>query len=79
MSNALAHLSKDETLIGIRSKGEIIRPLKAVSRPVQELVKYGTVLGAALLPVALGLWRWRKRQRWREVITASFTPKATAA
>src|SRR5207249_2344619 len=48
-SNVLAYLSKDETLLGIRSKGEIIRPLKPVSNSVREVVKYGVVLGAALL------------------------------
>src|SRR5207302_4375868 len=35
VSNALAHLSNDETVIGIRCKGELIRPLKAVSLPLQ--------------------------------------------
>jgi len=74
ISNALAYLSKDEILLGIRSKGEIIRPLKPVSTSVQEIVKYGTVLVAALLPIALGLWRWRIRERWRTSIAATFAP-----
>ncbi len=73
VANALAYLSKDETLLGIRSKGEIIRPLKPVSGAVREIVKYGTVLGVALLPVALGLWRWRMRERWRQTISLAFT------
>jgi gliding-associated putative ABC transporter substrate-binding component GldG len=74
-SNVLATLSKDETLVGIRSKGEIMRPLNLVSDPVRELVKYGTVLGVAILPVLLGLWRWRTRQHWRQIITTAFAPK----
>jgi len=75
VSNVLAYLSKDETLSGIRSKGEIIRPLKPVSAPVREIVKYGTVLGSAMLPVLLGLWHWKRRQNWRDLITATFAPK----
>ena len=78
-SNVLAYLSKDETLLGIRSKGEIIRPLKPVSNSVREVVKYGVVLGTALLPIALGLWRWRIRERWRASITAAFAPRAAVS
>jgi gliding-associated putative ABC transporter substrate-binding component GldG len=77
-SNVLAYLSKDETLIGIRSKGEILRPLKPVSTAVKEFVKYGTVLGVAMLPVALGLWRWRRREQWRRAIAMAFAPRGTA-
>ncbi len=79
VSNVLAYLSKDETLVGIRSKGEIIRPLQPISNPMRELVKYGTVLVAALLPVAFGLWRWRRRQSWRAEMAAVFAPKAVAS
>jgi gliding-associated putative ABC transporter substrate-binding component GldG len=75
VSNILAYLSKDDVLIGIRSKGEIIRPLKPVPRAVREVVKYGVVIGVALLPVALGLWRWRSRERWRRTIGAAFAEK----
>lgn len=75
MSNILAYLSKDETLIGIRSKGEIVRPLRPLSGRWQRVVKYGTVLGAALLAAAVGLWRWRSRQAWKIKLQSSFTPK----
>ena len=78
VSNVLATLSKDETLLGIRAKGEIIRPLKPVSGPVREFVKYGVVLGVAVLPVLLGLWRWRMREEWRRRIGTAFDPKPTA-
>ena len=33
ITNALAYLSHDDTLIGIQSKGDIIRPLKPDSPP----------------------------------------------
>jgi hypothetical protein len=73
----LAYLSKDETLLGIRSKAEILRPLRPVSGAAREIVKYGTVLGTAILAVALGLWRWRSRQQWRRIVTAAFAPRAS--
>jgi len=76
MSNVLAYLSKDETLLGIRAKGEIIRPLKPVTGLELEIVKVGTLLAVVLLPVLLGLWRWRSRQNWRRAISAAFAPKA---
>jgi len=75
MSNVLAYLSKDETLLGIRSKGEIIRPLKPVSMAVREIVKYATLLTVVALPILLGLWRWRSRQTWRRIISAAYAPK----
>lgn len=72
MSNLLAYLSKDETLIGIRTKGEIVRPLRPQSGRAQLFIKYGTVLGSTALAILLGLWRWRQRQAWRARITAAF-------
>jgi hypothetical protein len=75
MSNVLAYLSKDETLLGIRAKGEIIRPLKPVSGAVREFVKYATILTVVVLPILLGLWRWRSRQTWRRIIAAAYAPK----
>jgi len=75
VSNVLAYLSKDETLAGIRSKGDIVRPLKPVSGPVREMVRYAMILGVAVLPVLLGLLRWKKRQSWRDLITAAYAPK----
>ena len=53
-SNVLSYLSKDETLAGIRAKGEIIRPLKTVAGPVREIVKYGTVLISRSFAGSLG-------------------------
>jgi ABC-type uncharacterized transport system involved in gliding motility auxiliary subunit len=78
-SNLLAYLAKDETLLGIHSKGEIVRPLRTVSHAGQEIVKVLATLGAAALPVALGLWRWRRRERWRAHLRAAFAPKIVPA
>jgi len=52
--------------------------LNPVPGPVREIVKYGTVLGVAMLPIVLGLWRWKKRQQWRGSISTAFavTPAA---
>jgi len=75
VSNMLAYLSKDETLAGIRSKGAILRPLAPLSNASRGLVRYGTVVGVAALPVLLGLWRWRSRQAWRQTVSAAFAPK----
>jgi len=72
MSNVFAYLSKDETLLGIRTKGDILRPLKPVSRAVAEVVKVGTILVVVAFPVLLGLWRWRMRQAWRRIISAAY-------
>jgi len=79
VSNVLAYLSKDEVLLGIRSKGDIMRPLKPVSGPAREIVKYGTVIAVTALPVMLGLWFWRKRQAWRRSITAAYTKSSSPA
>ncbi len=72
ISNVLTFLSKDETLIGIRSKGSIIRPLKPLTTGAQQIVKACTLLLTTLLPVLLGLWIWRRRQSWRAEITSEF-------
>ncbi len=79
VSNVLSFLSKDDTLAGIRTKGEIIRPLKPLTSARRQVVKYGTVLVAALLSVVLGLWRWRRRQIWRVTIASVYSPKAVSS
>ena len=79
MSNMLAYLSKDETLLGIRAKGEILRPLKPVSGAVREIVKYTTLLAVVALPILLGLWRWRRRQTWRRMISAAYLKTSSPA
>jgi len=71
VTNALAYLSHDDTLIGIQAKGDIIRPLKPIPIPARDAVKFGCVLGIPLLPVAWGLIRWRRRDAWRKTIAAT--------
>jgi gliding-associated putative ABC transporter substrate-binding component GldG len=75
ISNVLATLSKDETLIGIRTKGEIIRPLKPISAAAHEIIKAATLLSVVALPILLGVWRWRSRQAWRRSISTTYAPK----
>ncbi len=75
ISNIFAYLSHDETMLGIRSKGEILRPLRPTSAIRRDLVKVLAVLGVPLLVVLWGLARWRRRQNWREAIAAGFVTK----
>jgi ABC-type uncharacterized transport system involved in gliding motility auxiliary subunit len=72
MSNVLAYLAKDEVLLGIRTRGDILRPLKPLKDPIRQLVKVVSVLGAPLVMAGVGLWRWRRRQAWRTKIAATF-------
>lgn len=72
ISNLFAYMSKDDTLLGIRGKGDIVRQLKPLKKPAQEATKFGLLFGVPLLPVLLGLWRWRSRQAWRNQIAAAF-------
>ena len=78
LTNALAYLSKDDILIGIQSKGDILRPLKPVRPAVRESVKYGCILAVPLLPVLWGLLRWRRRRAWRSALAAGFALPAAA-
>jgi len=75
LSNVLSFLAHDDTLAGIRSKGEVLRPLKPVSGATREIIKLLSTLGVALLPAIWGLLRWRSRQAWRHTLSAAFTPK----
>jgi gliding-associated putative ABC transporter substrate-binding component GldG len=78
VTNALAYLAHDETLIGIQSKGDIIRPLKPVSPIGAQFVKFLCTLGVPLLPILVGLIRWRRRTTWRKTISAGFAPVSSA-
>jgi len=77
ITNALAYLTHDETLIGIRSKGDIVRPLRPLPPAPRELLKFGCILVIPMLPVLWGLLRWRRRSAWRKTITAEFAAPAT--
>jgi ABC-type uncharacterized transport system involved in gliding motility auxiliary subunit len=72
LTNVMAFMSNDQTLLGIHTKGEIFRPLKPVSGAMRSLVKGGCMVGVSILAALFGLYRWRRRQRWREWISAGF-------
>jgi ABC-2 type transport system permease protein len=72
ITNALAFLTKDDTLIGVQAKGEILRPLKNIPNPVKDLVKVICIVGVPLLPIAWGLFRWRRRSAWRRTLASGF-------
>jgi gliding-associated putative ABC transporter substrate-binding component GldG len=72
VTNALAYLSKDDTLIGIQSKGNILRPLKPVPGAVKDILKFICILGVPILPAIWGLVRWRRRTAWRKTIVSDF-------
>lgn len=76
LANLLAFLTKDDVLLGIRSKGQVLRPLKNSTDKTRPVIKLIAILGAPLLAVGLGLWRWRRRQAWRERISHVFLPNA---
>jgi len=65
IANILAWVSKDEVLLGIRSKGEILRPLKPLKDAQRQLVKFLALGLPPLLAACFGLFRWRRRQQWR--------------
>jgi len=65
ITNVLAFLAKDETLLGVRAKGDILKPLKPVSAPVREGILIFALLGIPVLPVVYGLLRWRRRDKRR--------------
>jgi gliding-associated putative ABC transporter substrate-binding component GldG len=79
MTNALAYLTHDDTLIGIQSKGELLRPLKPMPGVVKDAVKVLCIFLIPLLPVLWGLARWRRRESWRKRITAGLAPQKPAA
>lgn len=77
VGNLLAYITHDDTLLGIRAKGQILRPLRPLSASTRKVFKVIATLVPVVLSVVLGLFRWRKRQDWRSIITAGFAPSAT--
>lgn len=68
MTNVLAWLSKDEVLLGIRSKGDLLRPLKPLKDGARISLKVLGVFGPPMLVTLIGLWRWRSRRAWRRTV-----------
>ena len=61
LANVLDWASAHEALVAIRSKGDTRRPMRDVEPDKQRSLRLGTLLGAPLLLIALGLVRWRWR------------------
>jgi gliding-associated putative ABC transporter substrate-binding component GldG len=76
LTNLMAYMSNDDLLLGIRSKGELLRPLKPVSGATRQLVKLLVLLGVPLAAMAWGLFRWRRRQAWRRQVARAMEAPA---
>lgn len=70
-ANVFAWLAQDETLLGIRSKGDIFRPLQPTTERTRRATKLFVLLGVPVLAALLGLARWRGRQLWRRALTVA--------
>ena len=62
-------------LLGIRSKGGILQPLKPVPPAARQMVKIACLLGLPAAPILWGLVQWRRREAWRKIIAAGFAAK----
>jgi ABC-type uncharacterized transport system involved in gliding motility auxiliary subunit len=72
-ANAVDWLAQDEALIGIRSKNRMPPPLVFPSEGIRSLVRWGSLAGAPLVLVLVGLVRVggrrrRAERRWGEVL-----------
>lgn len=70
MANLMAWVARDDVLLGIRAKGDILRPLKPLTDRQRDAVKAVAVVVPPLLAAALGFIRWRRRQAWRRRLGA---------
>jgi gliding-associated putative ABC transporter substrate-binding component GldG len=76
IANLFAFLAKDETLLGVHPKGDLLRPLKPVTNNTKDFFKVLCLLGVPLLAAALGIFLWRRRKAWRASTEAAFAPPA---
>lgn len=65
VSNLLAWVSRDNVLLGIRSKGDILRPLKPLTDAQRQWLIGIALALPPLLAAGLGIFLWRNRQAWR--------------
>ncbi len=63
--NAIDYLGEDESLIAIRSKQVQTRPIKRLSKTLQQTIKYAVVLGPTTIVVLAGLALWSIRRSRR--------------
>ena len=68
--NLVDWLLLDDAMLEIRSRGLAVAPLEEISDGKRNFIKYGNIIGVPLLFVAIGLVRWRLRERRRAMVTA---------
>lgn len=76
--NIIDWLALDSDLIAIRSKGGVFKPLREVPAGYKALVRWGNILGPALLVIFFGVFRmyWRRRLLARRI--RDYTPVPSA-
>ena len=68
--NTVDWLTMGDDLIGIRSRGAAVRPLREVSEGVKSAVKFINIFGLPILVIIYGLVRVYARRRARKVYEA---------
>ncbi|OPX23168.1 MAG: hypothetical protein B1H03_02455 [Planctomycetales bacterium 4484_113] len=65
IENIADWLAQNEALIGIRSRGVTSRPVKELTEPVKNAIRYGNLIGLPLLIILFGVFQWMLRLRRR--------------
>jgi ABC-type uncharacterized transport system involved in gliding motility auxiliary subunit len=64
--NVVDWLMADDSLLAMRTRSFVDLPLNAdISDETRAALKLGNIIGAPVLLVVYGLWRWRRRERRR--------------
>lgn len=63
--NVIDNLALGDDLITIRSKGITERPIKEISEPVKQAVRYANIFGLTVIVILFGLARYFLRRRTR--------------
>jgi ABC-2 type transport system permease protein len=63
LMNVVDWLTLGDQLIAVRSRGNLVRPLKPVSDGARSAIKFANLLGVPLLVGAFGVVRWMNRRR----------------
>jgi gliding-associated putative ABC transporter substrate-binding component GldG len=69
-ANIVDYLADDAGLITIRSKNVAAPPLDQVSDGTKKILKYSNLLGPPLIIIAYGLFRWRRRVTFKNLMEA---------
>lgn len=69
-ANIADYLADDAGLITIRSKNVAAPPLDQVSDGTKKILKYSNLLGPPLIIIAYGLFRWRRRVAFKNMMEA---------